>query len=53
MSLPLVITELIRAVERLVSLAATIVDKARVLGNTMFFTMSCKVAGAGEGGGTP
>lgn len=52
MLLPLVITELVKAIECLVSLAATVIDKAGMLGGAMHFDMAAAVAGAGEGCGT-
>lgn len=50
--LPLVITELVKAIERLVSLAAAVVDRAGILQGTMLFAMADEVASAGEGCGT-
>jgi hypothetical protein len=52
MLLPLVIAELVKAIERLVSLAVTVVDKARVLPAEMLFGMAEEVTGADEGCGT-
>lgn len=41
-----------RAIEYLVSLAVTVIDKAGMLGGAMHFDMAAAVAGAGEGYGT-
>jgi hypothetical protein len=53
MFLPLVFTKFVRAIECLISLAVTVVDKARVLGDTMHFTMPDEITGAVKGGSTP
>lgn len=52
MLLSLVIAKLVKAIERLISLAVTVVDKARVLPGEMLFGMAEEVTGADEGCGT-
>lgn len=52
MLLPLVIAKLIKAIERLISLAVTVVDKTRVFAREMLFGMAEEVTGADEGYGT-
>lgn len=52
MFFPLMITELVKAVERLVSLAVTVVDIAGILRGEVHFSMATEITGTGEGFGT-